>query len=131
MDEVCKEGVEEAFSGLDLTDLNAILYRCEEEERDATGENLLCLISLEIHDSVDGQIGAYDVPGFGKLVYCGLQGWMAPLKHVMQFNDLGHPLCGHLRSGYWAMDYIYNRLEKYACSFPFRSLDQCTGQTNR
>jgi len=57
-------------------------------------------------------MGAYDVPGFGKLVYCGLQGWMAPLKPVMQFNDLGHPLCGHLRAGTWAMDYIHERLEK-------------------
>lgn len=37
IDELCKEGVEEAFANLDLMDLNAILYRCDEEERDATG----------------------------------------------------------------------------------------------
>jgi glycogen debranching enzyme len=39
MDEICKNGADEAFAGLNLTDLNAILYRCENEERDATGEN--------------------------------------------------------------------------------------------
>ena len=38
MDENCKKGVDEAFAGLNLTDLNAILYRCENEEKDATGE---------------------------------------------------------------------------------------------
>jgi glycogen debranching enzyme len=39
MDEHCKKGVDEAFAGLNLTDLNAILYRCENEEKDATGES--------------------------------------------------------------------------------------------
>ena len=28
-----------------------------------------------------------------KMVYCGLEGWMHPLRHVMRYNDLGHPLC--------------------------------------
>lgn len=102
MDMLCKEGVDGAFSNLTLTDLNVILYRCDGEERDAT----------------DGQIGAYEVPDHGKLVYCGLQGWMAPLKHIMQFNDLGHPLCGHLRNGTWAMDYIHERLEKQVQALP-------------
>ncbi|KAG8864449.1 hypothetical protein FRC20_010187, partial [Serendipita sp. 405] len=102
IDQFCKEDVDGAFSSLDLTDLNVVLYRCEEEEKDAT----------------DGQIGAYDVPGLGKLVYCGLQGWMNPLKHVMQYNDLGHPLCGHLRDGMWAMDYIHQRLEKQVGVLP-------------
>lgn len=62
---------------------------------------------------VDGQIGAYNVPGLGNLIYCGLQGWMTPLKHIMQYNDLGHPLCGHLRDGAWAMDYVHDRLERF------------------
>lgn len=38
---------------------------------------------------------------------------MHPIRHVTTYNDLGHPLCGHLRDGSWAMDYIYERLEKY------------------
>lgn len=92
----CSEGVEEAFRSLNLVDLNVILYRADGEERDAT----------------DGEFGAYLVPGMGGMVYCGLQGWMHPLKHIMRYNDLGHPLCAHLRDGTWALDYIPNRLKK-------------------
>lgn len=96
LDTFCTSGAEEAFSDLDLVDLNVILHRAEGEERDATG----------------GEFGTYNVPGMGELVYCGLQGWMHPLKHIMRYNDLGHALCAHLRGGSWAMDYIHARLEK-------------------
>lgn len=96
LDEFCTSGAEEAFSDLDLVDLNVVLHRAEGEERDAT----------------DGEFGTYAVPGLGDLVYCGLQGWMHPLKNIMRFNDLGHPLCAHLRDGSWAMDYIHARLSK-------------------
>jgi glycogen debranching enzyme len=75
------------------------------------GANLFTL--QRIHSNfTGGQIGVYNVPGLGPLVYCGLQGWMTPLKHIMQYNDLGHPLCGHLRDGAWAMDYVHERLER-------------------
>lgn len=96
LDAFCVAGVDEAFEDLDLVDLNAVLYRAEGEERDAT----------------NGEIGAYNVPSMGSLVYCGLEGWMHPLRHIMRVNDLGHPLCAHLRDGTWAMDYVANRLEK-------------------
>lgn len=92
----CSEGTEEAFEELSLVDLNVVLYRADGEERDATG----------------GEIGAYLIPGMGAMVYCGLQGWIHPLRHIMQYNDLGHPLCAHLREGAWAMDYITNRLKR-------------------
>ncbi|KAG8896597.1 hypothetical protein FRC01_011713, partial [Tulasnella sp. 417] len=45
-------------------------------------------------------------------------GWMHALRHIMKTNDLGHPLCGHLREGTWAMDYVYTRLEKQTKTFP-------------
>jgi glycogen debranching enzyme len=48
---------EKILSRLSLADLNRILFRCEEEERD------------EGHG-----FGAYNIPGFGSTVYCGLQG---------------------------------------------------------
>lgn len=92
----CASDASKAFGSLDLVDLNVVLHRADGEERDAT----------------QGEFGTYDVPGLGKLVYCGLQGWMHPLRHIMQYNDLGHPLCGHLRDGPWALDYIVNRLLK-------------------
>ena len=96
LDEFCSSGAEEAFGDLDLVDLNVVLFRAEGEERDATG----------------GEIGTYNVPGIGNLVYSGLEGWMHPLRHIMRYNDLGHPLCGHLREGAWAFDYVHSRLFK-------------------
>jgi glycogen debranching enzyme len=102
LDKFCGSGAEDAFQDLDLVDLNVLLYRADGEEMDVTG----------------GEISVYDVPGIGKLKYCGLEGWMHPLKHVIQYNDLGHSLCGHLRDGTWALDYISRRLFRHANAFP-------------
>ena len=96
LDAFCVSGAWEAFSDLDLVDVNVILHRTDIEERDAT----------------DGEFGAYDVSGMGKMVYCGLEGWMHSLRHIMRYNDLGHPLCAHLRAGSWAFDYVHNRLSR-------------------
>lgn len=80
----------------------------------------------------DGAIGAYNVPGMGDLVYCGLEGWMSPLRHITEHNDLGHPLCDHLRQGTWALDYIHARLEKsVVLSFLFRDFISSSVQTSR
>lgn len=101
LDQFCASEAEQAFKDLDLVELNVVLFRCEGEERDAT----------------QGEIGAYDVPEIGKLVYCGLEGWMYPLRQIIRYNDLGHPLCANLRQGTWALDYISGRLFK--CVFRF------------
>ncbi|KAF9462976.1 glycoside hydrolase family 13 protein [Collybia nuda] len=102
LDAFCSSGIQEAFGSLDIVDLNVVLYRVDREERDATG----------------GQFGVYDVPGLGKNVYCGLEGWMHSLRHIMRFNDLGHPLCAHLRAGNWAFDYVHERLTHQLELFP-------------
>lgn len=102
LDNICASGAEDAFQDLDLVDLNVLLFRAEGEEMDATS----------------GEIGAYDIPGVGKFKYCGLEGWMHLLKHIIQHNDLGHALCGNLRDGTWAQDYISNRLFKQVTSLP-------------
>lgn len=116
LDTFCSSGSQEAFGGLDLVDLNVILHRADGEERDATG----------------GQFGTYDVPGLGKMVYCGLEGWMHPLRHIMRYNDLGHPLCGHLREGTWAFDYIHERLTQFVLpSLGVPCLLQCFYQPTR
>lgn len=78
-----------AVSHLTLPDMNYILFRCSEED--------------------EGKI--YDVPGFGKLVYCGIQGFMSVLDTVALNNDLGHPLCANLRNGFWVIDFICGRLK--------------------
>lgn len=41
LDEFCTTGADEAFADLDLVDLNALLHRCDGEERDATGKVIL------------------------------------------------------------------------------------------
>lgn len=96
MDTYVTAGGKAAFAGVDLVDLNAILYRCEAEEL----------------DSSDGKDGVYEIPGHGKLVYAGLQGWWSVLKNIIKTNNLAHPLCQHLRDGQWALDYICGRLER-------------------
>ncbi|KAI8065248.1 glycogen debranching enzyme [Gongronella butleri] len=85
-------------SELDLVDCNVALYRCHNEEAETT------------------QGGVYDIPGFGPLVYAGLQGWLTVLKPIIRNSDLGHPLCDNLRKGPWALDYVVNRLDKYIAS---------------
>ncbi|KAF8308227.1 glycoside hydrolase family 13 protein [Clavulina sp. PMI_390] len=102
LDVLCATGADEAFSALDLVDLNVVLHRADGEEKDAT----------------DGKIGVYDVPNLGTMKYCGLEGWMHPLRHITKHNDLGHPLCSHLRDGTWALDYITDRLTRQLEEFP-------------
>lgn len=45
-------------SRMDLIDLNKALYRCDQEERDETSN----------------RFDVYNIPGYGPLVYAGLQG---------------------------------------------------------
>lgn len=88
-------GAEKACASLDLVEINYVLYRCEAEERDST----------------NGLDGVYNIPGFGPLVYAGLQGWWSLLEDIIKYNDMGHPLSQHLRKGKWALDYIIRRME--------------------
>lgn len=96
LDKYVTSGARAAFRECSLTDLNMILYRCEPEERDAS----------------DNQDGTYNIPGHGNLVYAGLQGWWSVLRDIVNDNNLGHPLCNHLREGQWALDYCVGRLER-------------------
>lgn len=98
LDSYVKEGGIEATIDLDLYDLNAIMYRCEPEERDFSY----------------GQEGTYSIPNYGNLVYAGLEGWISVLKEVIWQNELAHPISDHLRAGTWALDYVVNRLGKYS-----------------
>ncbi|KAI8632263.1 glycoside hydrolase family 133 protein [Xylariaceae sp. FL1651] len=96
LDNYVTSGAKAAVSELDLVDLNFLLYRCEAEERDGS----------------EGKDGVYDIPGYGKTVYAGLQGWWSLLKDIIKDNNLAHPLCQNLRDGQWAMDYTVGRLER-------------------
>ncbi|VDD84229.1 unnamed protein product [Mesocestoides corti] len=98
--------IKRLVTDLSLADINWLMYRCEREE------------------NVPG-IGRkpYYVPGFGDLVFCGLQGVVSVMRHVAQFNDLGHPICQHLRQGLWLLTYLYDRLSLDDPSHPSRQLD--------
>lgn len=102
IDDFLTDGVEDAMSALSLAELNMLLYRCEAEERDSSG----------------GKDGVYDIPGHGKLVYAGLQGWWSVLKNIIRNNDLAHPLCQHLRDGQWPLDFTVGRLERMVEKYP-------------
>ncbi|KAF2842970.1 glycoside hydrolase family 133 protein [Patellaria atrata CBS 101060] len=106
LDKFVTSGAKDAFSSLDLTDLNFVLYRCEPEER----------------DSSKGSDGVYAIPDYGPLVYAGLQGWWSVLKPVVRGNELGHPICNHLRQGTWALDYCYGRLERMSTQEGYTNL---------
>ena len=102
IDNFVRTGADEAMSHLSLVDLNIFLYQCDGEERDLS----------------HGNDGAYNVPGYGALIYCGLEGWIFPLRGIVRDNNLAHPLCNHLRQGYWAMDYTASRLKRLSDVFP-------------
>jgi glycogen debranching enzyme len=106
LDRFVTHGAAEACKILDYSDLNILLYRSDPEEHDISG----------------GTDGTYNIPDYGSLVYAGLQGWWSPLKEIMRENNLGHPICNHLRSGNWAMDYIVGRLERVSKQQKFKNL---------
>lgn len=96
LDNFVTSGAKTAMADLDMIDLNFLLYKCEPEERDFS----------------DGRDGVYDIPGYGKLVYAGFQGWWSLLRDIMRHNNLAHPFCQNLRDGQWALDYTIGRLER-------------------
>ncbi|KAJ8945126.1 hypothetical protein NQ318_001591 [Aromia moschata] len=78
---------------LTLADLNRLLYRCDQEERD------------------EGfGFDTYSIPNFSSTVYAGLQGFISLLANIRPSNDLGHPMCANLRDGNWMIEYIWKRL---------------------
>lgn len=97
LDKFVRTGAMKATEKVTMDSLNALLYRCEAEELETSG----------------GKVGVYDIPNFGKLKYCGLQGWVSILRSIIFNNDLAHPLSENLRNGHWALDHIVNRLDNY------------------
>lgn len=88
--------IDSIFNKLTFDELNILLFRCADEESDE-----------KINSS------AYELADYGRLVYCGLQGFMNVLEKERLSNNLGHAMFENLRSGNWMMDYITGRLAKY------------------
>jgi glycogen debranching enzyme len=93
-DDRLKQNIQNSIRSLDAQIFNYLLFRCEKEEQVEYGQD------------------AYDVPNFGKFVYCGLKGIEIVIRKIQETNDLGHPLCGNLREGTWLVSYIVNRLRR-------------------
>lgn len=72
------------ISKLDLVDLNFALFSCDQEERER-----------------GNGFEAFDIPGFQRLPYAGLQGFLSFLSEISPKHDLGHPFCNNLRQGNW------------------------------
>ena len=75
---------------MNFDSLNFALYQCNNEGLDNNRGK-----------------GVYDIPNYGPLVYCGLQGIVSLLHVVAQNNDLGHPVCGNLRNGDWLIGELF------------------------
>ena len=90
-----RNSIDSEISKLGLLDFNFLLYHSEPEELELGG-------------------GVYEIPGYGKTVYAGLQGFVTILDRIRQTNDLGHPLCENIRGGNWMIEYIAKRLERRA-----------------
>uniref|UniRef100_A0A8B9H0Y5 Glycogen debranching enzyme n=1 Tax=Astyanax mexicanus TaxID=7994 RepID=A0A8B9H0Y5_ASTMX len=78
-------------SKLTLADMNVLMFRCDEEEKEDGG-------------------GCYSIPGWTTLKYGGLQGLLSVMADIRPKNDLGHPFCDNLRQGDWMIDYVSSRL---------------------
>ncbi|KAK4475741.1 hypothetical protein MN116_001003 [Schistosoma mekongi] len=87
------------LGNLNLIELNKLLFRCSPEEI-ADGCNF----------------NSYQIPNWGWLVYCGFQSIANLLQEIRDLNDLGHPICSHLRQGDWLAHYLTERLTKLPCN---------------
>lgn len=90
------DSVEEPLRNLPLGDLSYLLYSCEAEESDRS----------------DGKRSAFDIPGHGPMVYCGLMGICAVLDNLRNSStDMNNSaVAGHLRDGDWLLDYLVSRV---------------------
>uniref|UniRef100_A0A0N4ZYY6 Glycogen debranching enzyme n=1 Tax=Parastrongyloides trichosuri TaxID=131310 RepID=A0A0N4ZYY6_PARTI len=86
--------IRKAIAELDLYYFNKLLFRVDGEEREDSNDH------------------AYNIPHWGSLPYCGLQGVRSLLKRVASDNDQGHPLCHNIRNGNWLAEYCYKRLQR-------------------
>ena len=93
------------IDGLSVFELNYLLYRCDNEERDANGGS-----------------ACYHVPGYGDLVYAGLQGFMSVIQNPDSYAY--HCLNENLKVGSWALWYTSNRLKRGKLKFVSKWLEE-------
>ena len=87
---------------LSLTEINHLLYRCDNEEKDISRN----------------QRGPYGLPDEGTFVYSGLQGPLHLLQQLKLSGNLGHSLMDNIRSGDWLCDYTLSRVASQLSEMP-------------
>lgn len=83
------------YKPLKTEDINYLFFSSEQEEHERSG------------------YGMFNIPNKGNLLFGGLAGVFKDVNEACLYNDLGKPLFVNLREGYWYLDYIINRLNKY------------------
>lgn len=105
-----------SYSGRSLFDKDSEASNFREivSEMDFSAYNR-AMFRVTSEDESDGKgFRSYDIPNFGSLTYCGLQGICDLLNRIRSNNDLGHPVCNNLRDGDWLPGYIADRLKAHA-----------------
>lgn len=85
-----------SLAGVSLCDMNVLLYRCPSEE----------------HDDYPDDV--YQIPGYGDLVYHGLQGWADALTSVLQRPVISgsDPVVRNVSDGLWGVQNMIKRAGK-------------------
>lgn len=94
-------GVIVVWNEFDFVDFNFFFYCCEVEEMDLS----------------DGKDGVYDILGYGKFVYVGLQGWWSLFEGIICDNNFVYLFCQNFCDGQWVFDYIFGRVERMSMIF--------------
>ncbi|CAG9319806.1 unnamed protein product [Blepharisma stoltei] len=87
----------EMLEGLNLQQINHVLWRCSQEELEMSGKKR----------------DLYAVPGYKDFNYAGLGGLAAEFLKIIEENKLGHEICNNLKQGDWLIDYSVARLQAY------------------
>lgn len=84
-----------SLDGVSLLDMNVLMYRCPSEERDDRPDDV------------------YGIPGYGDLVYHGLQGWMDALFYALKTPVVSadNPVVRNVSDGLWAIKNMISRIE--------------------
>jgi len=88
-----QSNLQQILRQLKLIDFNRVLYRSSNEE-----------IS-------DGKgFDVYQIPSYGSMVFCGIQGQIVLFDQIRLDNNIKHPLIQNLKQGNWLLDYVSQRL---------------------
>ena len=90
------------FAGARPSELNHLLFRCEQEEKDISR----------------GKRGPYGLAKYGEFKYAGLQSFVHLIRQLKVSGDMGDEFLDNIRQGDWMIDYIAKRIEAELVALP-------------